>query len=641
MSFRLKTILGIASIEVVLLAILVISGLGYLRQSSESELLTRGQVTAQLFATMTSDSLLSLDLATLDALVAQTLLNEGIDYVRVRNKDGIVLSEAGDPEALGVPFREDRSIKEASIDGRLDVRAPIVAAGSEFGQVEIGLSTDKLQIVIAQARRWMLTIAASEIVFVALFGIILGTVLTQQLARLREAARRVSQGEFGHQLDATGSDELADTSRSFNAMSVALADFAREVEDARARAEAGRIYAENTLNDAMNSMPQSVLIITPEQRIAFSNDAFRSSNPEAEHQSGEERPFAEVVPHLLPASLEEDGKTIPFTAEDRIERLRHAEDFPVWRAKTADGRYLMTTQQRMSDGGVVVVSHDVTDLVEAHERNRQLEMELMQTQKLESLGTMAGGIAHEINTPIQFVGDNLKFLDEAFQDVAGVLNTLTSTQDDLREILAQKLDEVDWTFVEQEVPSALTEARAGIASVGEIVRSIKEFAHPDSDAMIVQDLGKIIKNTLTVSRNQWSHVANLHCDIAEGLEEVPCHAGKLSQALINLIVNAADVLEEHAVSPATIGIKAYTDENGSAVISVSDNGPGVPQSLQQTIFDMFFTTKPPGKGTGQGLAITKRIVEVNHGGQLVVSSPAGQGATFTIMLPLDKTTLAA
>jgi len=640
-SFRLKTILGIAGIEMVLLAILVISGLGYLRQSSESELLTRGQVTAQLFATMTSDSILSLDLATLDSLVEQTLLNEGIDYVRVRNQQGIVLSAAGDPKALGAPFKEDNSIKEASVDGRLDVKAPIIAAGADFGQVEIGLATDRLQVVIDQASRWMLTIAASEIIIVALFGIALGTVLTHQLARLREAARRVSQGDFGYQLETSGRDELADTSRSFNAMSAALATFAREAEEARARAEAGRLYAENTLNDAMNSMPQSVLIITPEQRVAFANKAFSCNYPDANYQYGEEREFSEIVSYFLPASIEEDGETVPLTVESRIERLRDAEGYPVWRARTADGRYTMTTQERMSDGGVVVVSQDVTDLVEAHERNRQLEMELMQTQKLESLGTMAGGIAHEINTPVQFVGDNLKFLDEAFNDVAAVIKTLQSTEDDVAEVLEHQLDEIDWEFVEQEVPSALTEARAGITSVGGIVRSIKEFAHPDSDAMSVQDLGRVIENTLTVSRNQWRHLAEVNCEIGDGLEDVPCYAGKLSQALINLIVNAADILEENAISPGRIDIKAYADDRDSVIVSVSDNGPGVAAHIQENIFDMFFTTKAPGKGTGQGLAITKRIIETTHGGKLELSSQDGEGATFTITLPRSNKTLAA
>ena len=478
MSFRLKTILGIAVIEITLLAILVFSGLSYLRQSSEVELLTRGEVTAQLFATMTSDAVLAFDLATLDALVEQTLLNPGIEYVRVRRDDGAVLSQGGDAEALAAPFVADTSIKTASSDGRLDVHSPIVAAGTTFGYVEIGLSTDRLQLAIAEARQWMLTIAGTEIIFVAIFGVILGTVLTRQLARLREAAKRVAAGEFGHELEVHGNDELADTTVSFNRMSAALSAFAQEAKAARERAEAGREYAETVLNDALNSMPQSVLIVDPDHNISFANDSFRQRYPEAISDTSDVYTFSEIAAAVTPAKIHQNGEETTFTLNDRMSRLASPEKHREWRASTGDGRTMMTTQERMSDGGVVVVEHDITDLFAALERNRQLEMELMQTQKLESLGTMAGGIAHEINTPIQFVGDNLNFLDGAFADISEFLSGITSGDSSLPQNLEKNLDDLDWDFLAEETPNALQEARAGISNVRDIVRVDKGIRPP-------------------------------------------------------------------------------------------------------------------------------------------------------------------
>ncbi|MEM8985215.1 MAG: ATP-binding protein [Pseudomonadota bacterium] len=634
MSFRLKTILGIALIEVSLLAILVVSGLFYLRSSSETELLSRAHVTARLIATMTSDAVLSMDLATLDALVAQTLQNEGVVYIRVLSANDVVMSEGGAPEALAAAFEADATIANAENDKRLDVTAPIEVAGETFGHVEIGLSTDHLDKVLAEAQRWMLTIAGSEILIVGIFGLILGTVLTRQLAKLRDAARRVASGEFGYQLDVHGRDELADTTKSFNRMSAELAEFARNAEEARQRAEDGRAHAETVLNDAMDSMPQGVLIVDADQNVSFINHSFRTHYADAAHVMVGTPVFADIAAATLAPMEDVGGEPRPFALEDRLERLRDAENHPSWRTRLEDGRVMITTQQRMSNGGVVVVEQDVTELYDALQRNRQLELELLQTQKMEALGTMASGIAHEINTPIQYVGDNLRFLGEALADIQDTIDACTSEKENVEKVLREKLDELDWDFVREEWPDAVSAAQAGVTTVADIVRSIKEFAHPDADKMNVQDLRAVIENTIAVSRNQWKLRADVNSRFEGDLSEVPCVAGKLSQVLINLIVNAADAIEEQETGEkGRISIDARNI--GEAVeIAVADNGPGIPPDTLEKVFDLFFTTKPPGKGTGQGLAICQRIVEVNHGGKLNVRSTPGEGTCFSITLPL-------
>jgi len=287
----------------------------------------------------------------------------------------------------------------------------------------------------------------------------------------------------------------------------------------------------------------------------------------------------------------------------------------------------------------VLVDTDVTELFEVNEKNRRLEMELMETHKLESLGTLASGVAHEINTPTQFIGDNLKFLNEAFEDMAEVLDVKGG---DSPSDVSDKLEDMDWDFLKDEIPAALSEAAQGVKTIGKIVQSIKEFAHPDDSETTETDMFKLVENAITVSRSQWRHSAELTLDPVDEEILVPCYPGDVSQVIINLIVNAADAIHEHAQSQdytsglGTISVSVEKDDE-FCTIQVVDNGPGIPVKSLHRIFDMFYTTKPPGKGTGQGLAICKSIVEIKHKGKLTVRSEAGKGSVFIARLPLVST----
>lgn len=237
MSFRLKTLLGIAAIEIVLLSLLVLSALEYMRDTNARQLLDRATTTAKLVATMTSDAVIAVDLATLDVLVEQIVKNPDITYVRVLNRAGAVFSEAGDADALAAPFVADTGIETASGDGRLDTGHVIEAAGQPYGRVELGLDTAALQAEIADARQWLLIVAAVEIMLVAIFGYLLGRALTRQLVALQHGARLVASGELGYTVDVVGSDELADTAESFNTMSTNLARYADDMIYAKEKAE--------------------------------------------------------------------------------------------------------------------------------------------------------------------------------------------------------------------------------------------------------------------------------------------------------------------------------------------------------------------------------------------------------------------
>jgi len=281
---------------------------------------------------------------------------------------------------------------------------------------------------------------------------------------------------------------------------------------------------------------------------------------------------------------------------------------------------------------------------EMSERQR-VEVELRHAQKLEAVGQMSAGIAHEINTPIQFVGDSLKFLNEAFSDltkVASISKNCLPTLCDLPETkeihdeLDQALEDADIEYLDGRVPKALERAGNGVKRVSDIVKAMKDFSHPDEREMTVADLNSAIESTLVVAANEYKYSATLKKELQE-LPPVLCHLGDINQVILNLVVNAAHaIIELHgsSVDEGLITIKSRcADEN--ILISIADNGSGIPESIQERIFDPFFTTKEVGKGTGQGLSISHKIIVENHGGQLFFETEDDAGTTFFIKLPLD------
>ena len=302
---------------------------------------------------------------------------------------------------------------------------------------------------------------------------------------------------------------------------------------------------------------------------------------------------------------------------------------------------------------LVVAIRDITKRVEREQEHRALESQLLQAQKLESLGTLAGGIAHEINTPTQYVGDNLRFLAEAFDDLRPVLEGYGRLRAALGEDRAEPLGELlasldeavaaaDLGYLQEEMPNAIAQSLEGVQQVANIVQAMKEFSHPGSKEKAEVDLNHAVENALAVSRNSWKHVAELETDLDPGLGLVPCLAAEINQVLLNLIVNAAHAMEAGAAEgrAGRLGVSSRA-EDGFAVIRIADNGCGMPEEVQARIFDPFFTTKEVGKGTGQGLSISRDIVVNKHGGELTCESTPGEGTCFILRLPREAASGAA
>jgi PAS domain S-box-containing protein len=291
--------------------------------------------------------------------------------------------------------------------------------------------------------------------------------------------------------------------------------------------------------------------------------------------------------------------------------------------------------------GAVLIAQDVTDF-------RRTEAELFESQRLASIGTLAAGVAHEINTPLQFIGDNLEFLRESsnavLQRVVPALQNVCKTFeqqpsiDAARAAVASALEAqraADFEFVVQEVPSAFDLFADGLQRVTTIVRSLKEFSHPAQETMVAADLNRAIQATLTVARNEYKYVADLETDFGE-LPPVSCHINQINQAVLNIVINAAHALaDKHRGTDHKGVIHVSTRvEDASVVIAIRDTPGGIPENIRSRIFDPFVTTKEVGRGTGQGLAIAWNSIKKVHGGELTFESTVGEGTEFFIRLPI-------
>ncbi|MTJ82429.1 MAG: PAS domain S-box protein [Telmatospirillum sp.] len=309
----------------------------------------------------------------------------------------------------------------------------------------------------------------------------------------------------------------------------------------------------------------------------------------------------------------------------------------------------------MSDGRSLVVAYACSPMVEHGEHkgviisfrdNRNLkraQQEALQASKLASVGQLAAGIAHEINTPIQYIGDNLRFLGDGLQSFLEMLDryrSVVSSHGDLipgevRAGLDQAFLDADMDYLLAEMPQAISQSLDGVGQVARIVLAMKEFSHPGEREKTPVDLNKAIENTLAVSRNEWKHVAEVVTELAPDLPMVLCLPGEINQVLLNLVVNASHAIQSRA-DGATGRITVGTRWRDNRVeILVSDNGIGMSEAVRQRIFDPFFTTKAVGKGTGQGLAICRDVVVSKHSGTISVETQEGIGTSFVISLPVD------
>ncbi len=278
-------------------------------------------------------------------------------------------------------------------------------------------------------------------------------------------------------------------------------------------------------------------------------------------------------------------------------------------------------------------------------RKNGVQEQLRQSHKMEAIGHLAAGIAHEINTPIQYVSDNAVFLRESWAVLERIVTVAAKVHDEWRvgSLSVRTRDDLDKCFagndidyIANEVPRAIDETFEGARQVAKIVRAMNEFAHPGGANNCACDLNHAIENTITFSRNAWKYAARVETALDGHMPLVPCRLDQINQVTLNLIVNAADSINEARGAGGPLGtIRIETEYlDGWATIRVRDTGTGIPEAIRSRIFEPFFTTKQPGKGTGQGLSMA-RVIVVQHGGDIWFESETGKGTTFFLRLPVN------
>jgi len=299
---------------------------------------------------------------------------------------------------------------------------------------------------------------------------------------------------------------------------------------------------------------------------------------------------------------------------------------------------------------VLAFVRDITARKEAEAESQRSEAQLRHAQHMEAIGEMAAGIAHEINTPTQYIGDNTIFLRD---EVKELLAFLAAERDSLERSVAssmgnpspewaglkERFKNLDLDFLSEEIPKSIHQILEGLARIAKIVGAMKDFSHPGTETKVPTDLNRAIETTLTISRSAWKYVAAMETDLDPDLPMVPCFPGEFSQAVLNLVVNAAHAIEEKLAGQptGTLGtIRVSTRRVEHQVeVRVSDTGVGIPEEIRARIFDPFFTTKPIGRGTGQGLAIAHSVVVGKLGGSIGLESEVGRGTSFILRLPLS------
>jgi len=270
---------------------------------------------------------------------------------------------------------------------------------------------------------------------------------------------------------------------------------------------------------------------------------------------------------------------------------------------------------------------------------KRVEAELRLAHRLEAVGQLAAGVAHEINTPVQYISDSVHFLETAFADLLPVVQQLgplaarlrAGGDGDAADALDHAWAAADAEFAVDQIPLAIRRALDGIERVAAIVRAMKAFSHPGSETREPNDLNDALRTTLEVCRNEYKYLADVETDLGD-IPPVPCQVGELNQVFLNLLVNAAHAIAENGGERGLIRVATWREEE-RVVVAIQDSGAGIAAADRERIFDPFFTTKPVGKGTGQGLTLARNIV-AKHGGTLTFTSAPKRGTTFEIRLPL-------
>jgi signal transduction histidine kinase/HAMP domain-containing protein len=570
-------------------------------------------------------------------------------YSSDRELDGIaVYAENGELiEGRGIHPGQFHSVSEdvPADDGHIIAVAEIKARHGRIGHVYLSFS----KILSHEMQRhdiWIATGLGASIVLCALMlAVKMSRRISRRLVRISDAANRMAAGDLPQaRLDDRAKDEIGALAHSFNAM---VSELNRLSVEHERLVSTERERLESLVSERTQALEQSRemfrLMAESTKAVPFTLDLSRGCFTYIGSQGVADSGIPEsqwMVPGALDIVVPRATNREVRQHFDECENgpFEFLATFSQLNGRRIEARWTGTCE---AVTGVKVLRGLMLDITEV----RRLGRELIAAQKLESVGRLAAGIAHEINTPVQFVSDNVQFLRTSLPDIAAVIhayrNLLRAMQSGgdvaaAANLAAEADKAADLDYVMESAPPAIESSVEGLGRIAAIVRSMKEFAHPDQGEKKLVDLNQAIRSTLIVARNEYKYVAEIDTQFGE-FPPVQCYLGEMNQVILNLLVNAAHAISDVVKDTGSLGkITVRTRLDGDAVeISIADTGTGIPEAARDKIFDPFFTTKEVGKGTGQGLAIARSVVVNKHAGTLRFETECGKGTTFFIRLPFD------
>jgi signal transduction histidine kinase/HAMP domain-containing protein len=640
-SFGAKLTLGFVGVALVAIAVVVTPTILLSKRDVTSQLRSKAMLYARLIEPQLRTVVAFDDSLTAREVFAPFSADSDITGLAVFTASGTLIEGYGSHPV--------RIVKGETLTpprgGRLLVIAPISSREGPVGTLAVEVSTDSIATTVRRNAQTAAVFAGAALVLAAIIALVFGRSVSARLQGIVSAANKVAEGDLtAPDVRAGSDDEIGLLVRAFNVMVERLRQQFAERKQL-AETDQARLESIVTIRTAQleESREQYRLIAESTNAIPFTylpaRRAFAYIGPQVEKMLGHpvakwsEPGFLEglVSPDQAPAALAQLAAAGSGESEFELALVGPA-------GLTRRVRWVVTRGELRGEPCLRGLMLDIT-------QQRKLESDLQQAQKLESVGRLASGVAHEINTPVQYVRDNTHFLRDSMTDLFGLIDSLRASNRAVLEgepsaeaarAAAEMERVVDLEYLSTDMPKAFCACDEGLTRVATIVRSMKEFAHPDSTDMSNVDLNRAIQSTIVIASNEYKYVADIETKFAT-LPGVMCYAGDVNQAVLNIIVNAAHAIGEVVEKQGGRGrITVSTrQENDDVVISITDTGGGIPEHVRARIFDPFFTTKAVGKGTGQGLAIARSVIVDKHHGDLTVETEIGIGTTFHLRLPID------
>jgi signal transduction histidine kinase/HAMP domain-containing protein len=583
-----------------------------------------------------------------DRLVAHTIF---ASYAGDRDLDGMAVYAADGTLIEGNGVRPDRLGKVnaniATDASHVIAIDDIASREGSVGRLYLSFST-RANDTLQRRDVWVASSLGAGVVLCALLlAVHISHRVARRLVRIANAANRIATGAGTPiSLDDRSQDEIGVLARSFNVM---VEELNRLAWDHEVLVSSERERLEHLVRDRTRALEQSRemyrLMAESTRAIPFildlTNGAFEYIGPKGitafdvpESQCKEPGALDMIIPRQVNHEVRQRFDECESGSFEFLTPLVHLD------GRRTEVRWTGTCEWMENSKILRGLMLDITEV-------RRRGLEHAASQKLESVGRLAAGVSHEINTPVQFVTDNVHFLRTSMVDIAtvalayrGLLHAVQSQGDVVaaaqRAVEAEKAADLD--YVLENAPPAIDSALEGLGRIATIVRSMKEFAHPDQAVKQSADLNQAIRSTLVVAHNEYKYVAELDTQLAD-LPLVQCYLGEFNQVILNLLVNASHAISDVVKDSGSLGkITVRSRLDGDEVeISIADTGMGIPEAVRAKIFDPFFTTKEVGKGTGQGLAIARSVIVNKHGGTLRFETECGKGTTFYIRLPVGAT----